>query len=174
MLQVILFILSVTLATVNGWGACESGSYTQTRSGSGLGLPYLENGTYCNMNCGSGVDCRTSPFCTETSFRDGNYYYANCGNCYARVGYCTSVGYNDWVARVCTARCNTQCEADSIACTASGMAWNSDSCKCVQCDQADTTFTDVSCAFDAAKGKYLNIANKVTIVNCEATVQENQ
>ena len=70
--------------------------------------------------------------------------------------------------------CDTKCEADSIACINSGEQWDSQNCQCKTCTEPDTTFKESSCAYDAEKGKYLNIVNTITRTDCEVTVKEDK
>jgi len=174
--QVMIFILSVALATVDGWGACTSGDY------------YPRNGSVSVVGCAKPLSsfCSYSPSSTVT---DNNYYYANCTagiivycsntdrvwNCHTNSGsnvrvtqypipsgcggnICGSLPFYAF----CTSRCDNSCEADSLKCLQNGGTWTNTgastcdgkSCKMSNCLQSDTLWlNDSKAACDAIGGE---------------------
>lgn len=178
MLQVILFILSVALATVDGWGACNVRVSEVIYN---IGRCTTFSTGYCAQQFGP-VQCK------DRCFSGGTWSGKPCGNdIFVRIepygsnqsSWCsdnTECGTSNLQLVPNVLCCNNQCEADSIACMQNGGTFvrNGEQCECKTCDQQDTSYTEVTCAYDIARGQYLNIANTVTIVNCEATVEEHQ
>lgn len=165
MVQVVLFILSVALATVDGWAVCTpQGVFRQSnpiRCNS-----YANCGNSCNSYCGApafdasaigGVGWVVSGPCYYNDASGQNV----CGN-YTDVTQSQCGNGDYWIRGVTcpVSWCNTQCEADSLACLRDGRNWNSAECRCVNCQPFDTTYVDVSCKYDSEAGKYLNL--KVT------------
>lgn len=183
MVQVVLFVLSVALATVSGWGACQTGSFTVDVF-SGYQSGWLTEGG-CN---GQASLCwvRPSGFCDKSvTVSDGRYgnckldqfdlYGVGTSYCPSFSVYCISCDTRMSIVRAkCGLRCDTKRETDSTVCVNAGKIWKSETGECVSCDQPDTTFKESSCAYDAARGKYLNIVNTITRTNCEVTVKEDK
>lgn len=173
MLQVILFILSVTLATVNGWGGCTAGRWDYS-AGDNVSCSYGANCPSSETKC-QDVACNTYSSCpkrVETFM--GTFYNPSKSQqdfCQSNTNYCESTRTKR-INCTYTLICSSERDADSTICVQNGGTWDGDSC--VTCSQADTTFTEISCAYDAAKGKYLNLSNKIIIVDCEVTVVEHQ
>lgn len=168
MVQVVLFILSVALATVDGWGACTPfTNYAYT--GTSMSGPDYQ----CKMN----VVLSYATGSAERPCVSGEMHGCSVsGNAQSSTTIIKSCYYEQSAnrVRIDLLQCGNQCEADSVACIGRGAQWDSDSCKCKNCTEPDTTFKESSCAYDAGQGKYLNIVNTITRTNCEVTVKEDK
>lgn len=158
----LLFILSVALATVNGWGRC----YSQ-RNG------IVVNPPVAGGECVRDVNWNDSYFfdlyesvCSPTYNTGNGYFYTSlaknistsatsdgCAYRYIRP-LVNSCSYN--------MTCTTVCEADSIVCQNSGGTWTNTgastcdgkSCKFSNCLQSDTLWlNDSKAACDAIGGE---------------------
>lgn len=117
MISVVLFVLSVLVASVSGWSSCMSGSYN------GPSIPYT----------GSSTNICNSVSCSAVSSSNGFFYTGSVSQAFS-VGGCTGAapcsmlkpygcdGYSCGPSRSCSqicvysVRCNTQAEADSVNC----------------------------------------------------------
>ena len=173
MIQVIAFILFVTLANVDSWAGCSSVTYTKNVYAQG----WKNSGCNCDYwgNCSPSISeiKNTLENSCEPEIQVGTGYYIfgyfaggntcssysndnQCGNvgadCYNIAGYCTYTTY-----------CNDKCSADSLACVNQGGNWafsntnNQLQCGGKSCQICkDTSWTTYGCVYDVAKGQYKN------------------
>lgn len=122
-----LLVAAVCAFCSLGWGACTSGSYSQTI------------GMLSDFNCGNGsAGCYTS--CDECSckstVKNGSYYFSGATlsvkrpSCLTSCSSCRCTGYSECIYSV---RCSSQAEADSVACLNAGNLWIDGSCCDEQC-----------------------------------------
>lgn len=161
MLQVVLFVLSVAIATVDSWSACSA---PVTNCLWGCSEYTCRNGSPTYTAAQITAHCHSLGFDSDPKYR----FDCPSNSCagqgeYGRLYYTYQ-------------RCDTKCEADSVQCVLNGGIFvrNGSNCDCQMCTEPDTTFNESSCAYDPQQGKYLNIVNTITRTNCEVTVQERK
>jgi hypothetical protein len=147
MMGVFLFVLSVLLANVGGWGACISYDFNSTGFNTNV---WQERGYGCTNN---------QPIMSMCEYYIGGSAPSN-GDVTPR-GYCIRKGImsngafcsgNQTFCRYYGICCSTQCEADSVKGCDNDHIWNQDSCKCVPKPEpeADSSFT--ICTEDVRNG----------------------
>ena len=131
--RAVLFILSVALATVDGWAVCT----TWTRS-------------FCDDDCNRFIE--ESGWLPAYDYLDKIVDDKGSHGCYYYEYYCTFKGV----------KCSSQCEADSSACLRNGGTWTNTgastcdgkSCKMPVCKQADMQWLEsAKAACDALGGE---------------------
>lgn len=154
LLQAVLFILYVTLAAVDGWGACRN-------------ITDISE----NSVCGDSRGCRNPYNCTSSIY---------VGSCSLSESYCGSVttsmtmtgGYRHIVQCSCDywngecrlTYCDTKAEADSLSCMLQGNIWQDGTCKINHCTASDSAWLSTSIA--ACTG-----SNNYAIVNTDSTCE---
>lgn len=165
MLQVILFILSVTLATVNGWGVCYEDSWANFSTSQCVVSSCYECNSVPNARGGCSLTRDAySPRCLNFS---GN---PNSNN--VVIG-CRTNNLNFQYKQI---RCSSKCEADSLICNQVQGTWHGgENCYCdtTHCQPFDTTMTQKQCFYDASQGKYLvtQITRQCHIDTCSGVNQ---
>lgn len=156
MIQVIAFVLFVTLANVSGWASCSHHT------------SIINNDYPCeNGDLREGYEEYVNSQCANT-MKQGGLVYINCGLASGKTavvnncGYCTN---SSWLspALVDYTCCSNKCEADSVACINRGGRWEIGTtagdvaCGGKACQICkDTSWTSYGCVYDVAKGQYRN------------------
>lgn len=175
MYRVIVFIIGVLLASVSGWGSCRTGAWEVPVS-----HPIIYG--YSEYNCsGTMQKCGAYSSGCPSTYKNGNDYLAGISEVPATTGSGgTCFGSDTYYGSGCTMTqrsykysmchasviCNSQNEADSVACVNGGHQWDSVADSCKVCTERDTTWRESSCAYDMRKGMYLNIVTQYQRINC--------
>lgn len=160
LLQVMLFILFVALATVHGWGACTS--YTD----------YVYDGTHMSgpdYQCLMNANISWAIGYAERPCVSGEMHGCSVrGTATSSTTIIKSCSYDQFVNRTSVEylQCGNQCEADSLVCLQNGGTWietgastcGGKSCKMPACKQADTQWLDSAKAACTAIGGENNYA----------------
>lgn len=128
--RLLFLLLAVLFLSVSGWGACQSVSGDFGYHGA-CGPGSIDNVLHCQ-----------NPYTTDVCGRSCTFYpnYS--------LGYCTGVTVTasdcnsySWLGHFSGIRCDTQCEADSLACVTDGKSWDSQNCACASAPPVpDTTW----------------------------------
>jgi hypothetical protein len=151
----LLFILSVALATVDGWGACQSvsGDYGYHGACGSSSIDYV-------MHC---QDPITTTVCGHSCTFYSNYPQGYCSGVSVSASDCNAYA---WMGHFTGFRCDTQREADSTQCFLDGNFWDSsnDTCKINHCKAADSTWLSTSIASCTGSNNY-------ALVNTDSTCE---
>ena len=175
LIQVVLFILSIALATVSGWSNCNVSVASTFYH---LGKCTTFSSGYCYGKFGPDK-------CQDKCF-GGGYWQRNPCNSSSDIfvkivsiqpsdsSWCTAdnqCGNDDPTIVPYILCCQNQCEADSATCVSAGNVWQDDpsascgkSCKINHCKAADSTWLSTSIA--ACTG-----SNNYAIVNTDSTCE---
>ena len=179
------FVLLILLLCMVGqnWGACIS-SGANGSSNSRYYCPYGQDGgcTTAQQNCQGTPDCEIE--CAPTYALYGKVYTAvtltgsRCiYNAYGGQPACGKYyGYLSVSTCRYTIQCDSQCEADSVACVQKGSPWVWQGCEqgCVQQICTDTSFVISSCAYSPQRGQYINMLDHHIIKDCKDSSWQTQ
>ena len=176
LLHIVLFILSIAFATVNGWCECTSRNMNSF---------YQLHWTTCNMDycskstdalyyrCGSDCDpCSLMSLTSNQSCTFNPDYACSDGNTVGCPDGSTGLSGSTRDYRLIIYTCDSQCEADSITCISGGNIWTDagastcggKTCKINHCKAADSTWLSTSIA--ACTG-----SNNYSLVNTDSTCE---